>query len=234
MRYHNQEVSNELAKHYVIGTMAPLVRRRFKKLMTKHSHLQQAVWHWEQILSPMAEVLAPIDPDPQVWQSVTARLGWNSKSKASSWWAVSWWTASGWLATAASLLVVAYLWTAQPLITPQQPFSPQALAILQVEANQPAWIVLQTADRLSVTVKTLPDIQAEQDFELWMLPANSQAPISLGLLPKAGDKELVVSAQLSDLIQSGLAVSIEPEKGSPTGAPTGPVILTAQWIEVKS
>ncbi len=227
MRYHNEELSNELAKHYVIGTMTPLARRRFKKLLIKHSHLQQAVWHWEQILNPMAEELAPIVPDQQVWQNITARLGWNSKSKASSWW-----TVSGWLATAASLLVVAYLWTAQPLITPQQPSSPQALAILQVEANQPAWVVQQIDDRLSVSVKTLPDIQAEQDFELWMLPANGQAPISLGLLPKTGNKELVIPAQLPDLTQSGLAVSIEPENGSPTGAPTGPVILTAQWIEI--
>lgn len=224
MRYHNEELSNELAKHYVIGTMTPLARRRFKKLLIKHSHLQQAVWHWEQILNPMAEELAPIDPDQQVWQNITARLGWASKSKASSWW-----TVSGWLATAASLLVVAYLWTAQPIISTQDP---QALAILQVEANQPAWVVQQTDDRLSVTVKTLPDIQADQDFELWMLPANGQAPISLGLLPKAGNKELAISAQLPDLIQSGLAVSIEPENGSPTGAPTGPVILTAQWIEI--
>ncbi|ACV27467.1 anti-sigma factor [Kangiella koreensis] len=229
MRYHNEELSNELAKHYVIGTMSPLARRRFKKLMVRHSHLQQAVWHWEQILNPMAEELAPVEPDSQVWQSITERLGWNSKSKASTWW-----TISGWLATAASLLVVAYLWTAQPLISPQPVSSQQsqALAILQVDQNQPAWVVQKTGDSLSVTVKTLPDIQADQDFELWMLPTSGQAPISLGLLPKTGNKELVVSTQLPDLIQSGLAVSIEPENGSPTGAPTGPVILTAQWIDI--
>ncbi|MCW9029764.1 MAG: anti-sigma factor [Kangiella sp.] len=223
MRYHNEELSNELAKHYVIGTMSPLARRRFKKLMVRHGHLQQAVWHWEQILNPMAEELAPVVPDSQVWQSITERLGW-AKSRVRTWWAVS-----GWLATATSLLLVAYLWTIQPVVSPQQP---QALAVLQVEQNQPAWVVQKTGDRLSVSVNALPDIQANQDFELWMLPANGQAPISLGLLPKTGNKELVVSTQLPDLIQSGLAVSIEPENGSPTGTPTGPVILTAQWIEV--
>lgn len=225
MRYYNQEVSNELAKHYVIGTMVPLVRRRFKKLMVRHSHLQQAVWHWEQLLNPMAEELAPIEPEPQVWQGITARLGWNTKTKQSSWW-----TISGWLATAASLLLVTYLWTTQPVISPQQP---QALAILQVDQAQPAWVLQQTANTLSVTVKTLPDIKSDQDFELWMLPSNGRAPISLGLLPKSGNKDLTVSSQLTELIQSGLAVSIEPENGSPTGAPTGPIILTAQWIEVK-
>lgn len=229
MRYHNEDLSNELAKHYVIGTMSPLARRRFKKLMVRHSHLQQAVWHWEQILNPMAEELAPIDPDQHVWQNITARLGWNSKSKSSPWWAVSWWTISGWLATAASLLLVAYLWTVQPITTTQ---TPEALAILQVEPNQPTWVVQKIDNRLSVTVKGLPNIQADQDFELWMLPANGQAPISLGLLPESGSKVLSIPAQLKGLVQSGLAVSIEPENGSTTGAPTGPVILTAQWIEI--
>lgn len=224
MRYHNQELSNELAKHYVIGTMSPLARRRFKKLMVKHSHLQHTVWHWEQILNPMAEELAPVVPDSQVWQSITERLGWDSKSKT-----FSWWTISGWLATTASLMLVAYLWTVQPITTTE---TPEALAILQVEPNQPAWIVQKTGNRLSITVKVLPDIQPDQDFELWMLPANGQAPISLGLLPESGNKTLSVPAQLKDLVQSGLAVSIEPENGSTTGAPTGPVILTAQWIEI--
>ncbi|WP_018624198.1 anti-sigma factor [Kangiella aquimarina] len=227
MRYHNEELSNELAKHYVIGTMSPLARRRFKKLMVKHSHLQQAVWHWEQILNPMAEELKPITPDSQVWQSITARLGWNSKGKVSS---GSWWTISGWLATTACLLLVAYIWMAQPVTPPTQ--QPQALAVLQVEQNQPAWVVQKTGNTLTVSVSSLPDIQPDQDFELWMLPANGQAPISLGLLPESGNKTLSVPAQLKDLVQSGLAVSIEPENGSPTGAPTGPIILTAQWIQI--
>lgn len=230
MRYHNEELSNELAKHYVIGTMSPLARRRFKKLIVKHSHLQQAVWHWEQILNPMAEELTPMEPDSQVWQNITSRLGWSSKSRASTWWAVS-----GWLATAASLLLVAYIWFAKPFFPPQ-PIStqqPQALAVLQVEQNQPAWVVQKAGNSLTVSVSALPDIQPDQDFELWMLPANGQAPISLGLLPESGNKVLSVPAQLKDLVQSGLAVSIEPENGSPTGAPTGPIILTAQWIEIK-
>lgn len=225
MRYHNEELSNELAKHYVIGTMSPLARRRFKKLMVKYSHLQQAVWHWEQILNPMAEELKPIAPDSQVWQSITARLGWTSKFRASTWW-----TISGWLATTASLLLVAYIWMAQPVTPPTQ--QPQALAVLQVEQNQPAWVVQKTGNTLTVSVSSLPDIQPDQDFELWMLPANGQAPISLGLLPESGNKTLSVPAQLKDLVQSGLAVSIEPENGSPTGAPTGPIILTAQWIQI--
>lgn len=225
MRYHNEELSNELAKHYVIGTMSPLARRRFRKLMVKHSHLQQAVWHWEQILNPMAEELKPIAPDSQVWQSITARLGWTSKSRASTWW-----TISGWLATTASLLLVAYIWMAQPVTPPTE--QPQALAVLQVEQNQPAWVVQKTGNTLTVSVSSLPDIQPDQDFELWMLPANGQAPISLGLLPESGNKTLSVPAQLKDLVQSGLAVSIEPENGSPTGAPTGPIILTAQWIQI--
>ena len=54
--------------------------------------------------------------------------------------------------------------------------------------------------------------------------APGAAPVSLGLLR---DDPLSVRypAWLAGWV---LAVSVEPEGGSPTGAPTGPVILTAE------
>jgi anti-sigma-K factor RskA len=63
-------------------------------------------------------------------------------------------------------------------------------------------------------------------YELWLLPAEGGAPISLGVLA-ALDARLTVPAVDSARLRVGakLAVSVEPRGGSPTGAPTGPVIL---------
>jgi anti-sigma-K factor RskA len=63
-----------------------------------------------------------------------------------------------------------------------------------------------------------------------MLPANGQAPISLGLLPQNQERILQVPAAAKDLMIAALAVSIEPKGGSPTGAPTGDVLFTAEII----
>src|SRR5450631_1364900 len=67
-------------------------------------------------------------------------------------------------------------------------------------------------------------------FELWALPQGGGAPVSLGLLPDAGQLERTLSATQQDALAhaSKLAVSLEPPRGSPSGAPTGPVLFVAE------
>ena len=73
----------------------------------------------------------------------------------------------------------------------------------------------------------------QQAYELWLLPPDA-APLSLGLLNDQGGTILQPSAALSKLMQPGIvmAVSIEPPGGSPTGAPTGPVVYTGSILEL--
>jgi anti-sigma-K factor RskA len=70
------------------------------------------------------------------------------------------------------------------------------------------------------------DVAAGRSAELWVI-AKDQPPHSLGVF--AGDQARVTigGANLARMAPgSTLAVSIEPEGGSPTGAPTGPVVAT--------
>ena len=53
-----------------------------------------------------------------------------------------------------------------------------------------------------------------------MVPDDGSAPVSLGLLPKSGDVQLVRPSQLTLAGVSALAVSLEPLGGSPSGSPT--------------
>src|SRR5687767_11202980 len=89
----------------------------------------------------------------------------------------------------------------------------------------------QRPDRRS-TVNDRP-IPAANSYELWMLP-EGRAPVSLGLLPGTGNAALPLDAEaLAVLAQTmTLAVSLEPAGGSPTGAPTGPVLFTAPLLRV--
>ncbi len=59
--------------------------------------------------------------------------------------------------------------------------------------------------------------------ELWII-APDAAPVSLGLL---ADGPLTVQYPMPPRGWT-LAVSIEPAGGSPTGAPTGPVIIATE------
>jgi anti-sigma-K factor RskA len=93
--------------------------------------------------------------------------------------------------------------------------------------------VAQVVARLSQDGRTL-ELKPEraviagqnQSYELWLLPAEGGPPVSLAVLGSLDARFPVPAAQAGRLRAGGkLAVSVEPAGGSPTGAPTGPVIL---------
>ena len=75
-------------------------------------------------------------------------------------------------------------------------------------------------------------LDAARAYELWALPADGAAPVSLGLMPKSGRITLELNdAQRMALSRSRkIAISLEPPGGSPTGAPTGPVLFVTDIV----
>jgi anti-sigma-K factor RskA len=66
--------------------------------------------------------------------------------------------------------------------------------------------------------------------ELWLI-APGERPTSLGLLDPAQPVTLAVPESMRDHMKEGmgLAVSLEPPGGSPTGRPTGPVVAQGKF-----
>mgnify|MGYP000881567588 CR=1 FL=1 len=71
-----------------------------------------------------------------------------------------------------------------------------------------------------------------RSLELWLIAGN-EAPVSLGVLPQDAASRITLPAALrGKLVGSVLAISDEPEGGSPTGAPTGAVLATGELTRV--
>ena len=70
---------------------------------------------------------------------------------------------------------------------------------------------------------------SDRELELWMLPGQGP-PRSLGVIPSDGVRKVGLSAAPDAAFRGidALAVSLEPRGGSPTGAPTGPVLYTGR------
>jgi anti-sigma-K factor RskA len=117
---------------------------------------------------------------------------------------------------------------------PPQPGSAQFVALLQRDAGSPAFILTVDAATRNFTVRKVgAQPEAGKSYELWIVSDKLQRPRSLGLI---GGNEFTARPVLSDydadlVNKATYAVSLEPEGGSPSGAPTGPVVYTGKLIE---
>ncbi len=230
MRYEDPELIDRLAASFVLGTLRGPARRRFKRLAQESMVIQHAVWDWERRLTPMAEQSEPREPPARTWQSVEERLGFAAPRRRATW---LWPGLSVAFALAfLALLLPPYLLPREPALTPAE-----RLALIQDSEQQPLWVVTvdEESGQLSTIAVNVPAKEADRVFELWMLPATG-APESFGLLPTVNDERSsrrlspALLALLADA--SGIAVSLEPAGGSPTGTPTGPVLFTAPVIGI--
>ena len=118
--------------------------------------------------------------------------------------------------------------------TPSPPAAAQYVALLQKDAGSPAFILTVDAATRNFTVRKVgAQPEPGKSYELWIVSDKLQRPRSLGVI---GGNDFtarpVLSSYDADLVNKATyAVSVEPEGGSRTAAPTGPIVFTGKLIE---
>lgn len=226
-----------LAAEYVLGTLDTENRIKLRRLMMASGRVREAIWRWERDLNTLGASLNDIEPSARVWQQIEARLGLEGGSNANTGTAgTDGFTAKRqqtayatrpwfWPAIAAMLALVVVSWSAWRVM----PQAPVQVAVIQDTTAQALWSVSLTDRGLVATSTRRVTSSSARDYELWLVPADGRAPVSLGLLPETGQRRLARSALSGSVEGEVLAVSREPEGGSPTGQPTE-VLYTAQLI----
>ena len=226
-----------LAAEYVLGTLDADTRVKLQRLMMTSDRARQAVWRWERELNALGASLNDVQPGPVVWQRIEARLGLAGQVTADSarakprpsrvsssrgWNPFQHWV---WPAIAAALvLIMVSLNTWQ---APQP--APTQVAVIQDASARALWSVSLTEQDMVVTSTREVTPSTDRDYQLWLVAADGRAPVSLGLLPETGQRQLARSALFDTATVDVLAVSREPEGGSPTGQPTE-VLYSAQLV----
>lgn len=117
---------------------------------------------------------------------------------------------------------------------PVPPTVGRFVAVLQRDAGAPAFLLTVDVDNRTLTVRRVAATpEAGRSHELWLISDRFPAPRSLGLVGAAEfTQRAALAAYDQDTINSATyAVSLEPEGGSPTGTPTGPVLFTGKLVE---
>ena len=217
MKSGNRELVDRLAAEYVLGTLRGRARRRFERWLVS-PQVGAIVKAWENRLVGLEPRLESVTPPASAWSGIESRLQLRKLRRT---------PVTRWLAIAASLLLVVYGFFAMRTT----PLPATQLAMLQSDARTIYWRVEVLGDHqeLSLHVDQVHELPAGRAHELWALPANGGAPVSLGLMPHTGaERRTLTAAQRAALASAKqIAVSLEPSGGSPTGAPTGPVLLVA-------
>ena len=223
MNYEQAELLDRLAAEYTLGTLRGGARRRFERVCIASAAARGAVYRWEDHWSALSRTVPPVEPSPQVWVAVSRRL-FGADATAGSAPRVRRWRA--WqLAAAAGLVAVALI---VGLIMRQAAPPLQTLAVLGTDTAHPVWRLERRLPLTALTIEvigTVPEAVG-RSYELWALPRGG-APVSLGLLPAAGSAERTLSERQRTALLAAdkVAVSVEPVGGSPTGSPTGPIVI---------
>lgn len=202
-----------LAAEYVLGTLPLADRLAAERRIASDPDFAATVMAWQNRLAPLNDDYAPMTPPDDLLARVEARLFPVAKARRAPW--RSWLGALAGLALASAVAFV--------VLPPLQRPAP-VVATLTAE-NQPlVFAASYQADthRLTVTRSAGDAAEAGRDYELWIIPAG-QKPISLGVVG-AGEHAVELAALPAG---STLAVTLEPQGGSPSGDPTGPVVAAA-------
>lgn len=224
------------AAEYALGVSGVGERQSAERRLSTDPAFAAEVRRWEATLSPMAEDVAAVAPSPDLWRRIEASLSSATRTSIVSerqggWWRslTFWRAATGGMATlAAGCLAIAVVGLGRPDAPPPMAAQPPMMvAQLSPENGPAAFIVAYDPMRKTTLVTPLTREQADQVHELWVIPADG-TPRSLGLIRMDATARYAVPAALQPVVAAGgaLAVSLEPAGGSPSGAPTGPVVAS--------
>lgn len=214
-----------LVAEYVLGVLPHAERVALAARIAAEPELTARMHYWEEQFQPMGAALEPVQPPAAVLEAVEQRLFPQERARAGLWHSLPFWR-SVTAALFCAMLAGAGLFFAAPWRS-QLPAT-SYVAELSGAPEAVRLVALYDPDTGVLKLNRLAGAPTSgRDFQLWLI-AGSEAPVSLGVLPPQPVAMLPLPPGLAEKLGSKavLAISDEPQGGSPTGLPTGAVLAT--------
>lgn len=228
----SDEERQAMAAEYALRLLTGEELERARALAQEDGEFRQEVARWRGRLAPLAEQVDPLEPPQAVWSRISAATNDAASNvivlrrRANIWRGAT----AAMTAIAASLAGVLIL-QPKPAAPPVAQTAPASPMVAMLGDQQKQMKVMASWDpagrRLVLVVAGDMPTDPTHSHELWIIPAGGK-PRSLGTMGTARQTHMQLANAIADLMQSGatVAISVEPRGGSPTGAPTGPVVAS--------
>lgn len=223
-----------LAGEYVLGTLPAAERAEVAARRQREAALDLAITEWEARLASLSNAVPEITPPADTFKKIELRLR-NSAATGNPdvidlTRRLKRWRSA---ALAASAIAAGLVLTIGAQQFAPKPKAKNLVAVLQKDAGSPAFLVTVNVDDRVMTVRPVAaKHEAGKSFELWIIHDSLGKPKSLGVIDETQPtRGPTLAAYKTDVIEgSTYAVTLEPEGGSPSGAPTGPVVFAGKMI----
>lgn len=226
-----------LAGEYVLGILDEAGLARCEALIDRDPAFAAAVAAWRAHLGELDLTAAPLVPADGLWQRIEASLDAGTASRAAAspsgwrrlarlWDSLPVWRGIGLGAACAALLLAVALGAQMRQAGQTMQAAPVLVAVLLSEQNSPAAIVNAYGDgRAELVPLTAMQAPAGRSLQVWTLWDRARGPVSVGLLDALRSLDLMVDGLPGTAPDQLFEITLEPAGGSPTGRPTGPILM---------
>ncbi|MFN3209137.1 MAG: anti-sigma factor domain-containing protein [Roseovarius sp.] len=222
-----------LAGEYALGLLSAAEASAFETRLGTDPALRATYAQWAEDFAQLAEGIPEETPPARVKAALDALL-FADRAETRPGWAERMGLKG--LYGAFAIVAVAMVWFLVDLpprgVSP--PEDPVYHADLRAEGADEIILAAgydDTTNEMYVERRGMRD-RPGRDIEMWLI-AGDNPPVSLGVLPDDERIRLPMTPeQIAVLDGAVLAISDEPEGGSPTGAPTGEILATGPLDEV--
>lgn len=235
------EDRDALAAEFALGVLDGEELALARSLLAENAGFRGEVARWSGRLAPLLDDVEEAQPPERLWRRISDGIGAETRPsaeihqlrrKVGVWRGIS----GAAMAIAASLalvLVVQPRAVAPPPAPRPAPAPAPAPLVAMIASEEGPMAMVATWDsanrRLMVAAAATTPPAAGRSHELWVIPSDG-TPRSLGTMPTEPTMRMAVTEPIARQLHEGatLAVSVEPQGGSPTGLPTGPVIASGK------
>lgn len=208
-----------LAAEYVLGLLSAADRRRVEERLGGDTALRAEVAQWEESFAALTDPIPEVAPPDSLWRGISAALDApaNAAPKRRGF-GILGYALGGVLAAGLAWVVIN-----SGVMTPA---APEYQARIAAEDNAILFAAAYDVDTGQLDLRRQAGAAAAgRSLEFWLIAPN-EAPVSVMVWPAGAQAETVqLPADLAAKLPGAvLAISDEPEGGSPTGQPTGAVL----------